>query len=104
MLPCLRSSSSSTVAPSHKLGDPARERPEIFCVHVRRQDARQGTPNGDQTSGVSDKQDGGGFGFGFGVREGNDSGQGVGAAVVQLVERFAGGGGDDGGCVGVGWR
>lgn len=53
---------------------------------------------------MSDKQDGGGFGFGFGVREGNDSGQGVGAAVVQLVERFAGGGGDDGGRVGVGWR
>lgn len=97
-------SSSSTVASSHKLGDPACKWPEIFHVHVRRHDARQGAPNGDQTSCVRDEQDGSSFRSGFGVREGNDSGQGVGATVVQFLERFAGGGGDDGGRVWARWR
>lgn len=103
VFPGLRGSSSS-VASSHKLGDAARKGAEIFRGHVRGDDARQGTPNGDQTSRVRDEQDGVRFGSGFGIREVNDSGQGVGAAIVQLVERFAGGGGDDGRRVGMRWR
>lgn len=57
----------------HKLRDAAGERSEIFRIHIRRHDARQSAPDGDQRGRVRDEQDGNGFGTRLGVGGGDDA-------------------------------